>query len=169
MSDPDEDPAAAEYVLGTLDDAERAEFETRLKQDPALDGLVLAWEQRLAPLFEAVPETVPPSHVYGALVERLFGALGASKVTALADFRNLERSLRRWRAATGRSGGRMCRNGCRACGLDRAGATHAPGVEVCGRSAERCQFAGGSARCRYRSAKAHDAPGGGARAGEQGV
>lgn len=98
MTDPDEDAAVAEYVLGTLDEAERADFDARRPNDRALDAAILAWEQRLAPLFEAVPNTAPPPHILPALIQRLFGQQGASAVTAMADYRGLKRSIRRWRS-----------------------------------------------------------------------
>lgn len=41
---------AAEYVLGTLSDAERAAFEARMQHDRALVREVYAWQDRLLPL-----------------------------------------------------------------------------------------------------------------------
>ncbi|MCC6518311.1 MAG: anti-sigma factor, partial [Tabrizicola sp.] len=45
-----ENALAAEYVLGVLDLAERAEAEARRKRDPAFAALVVEWEDRLAGL-----------------------------------------------------------------------------------------------------------------------
>lgn len=50
--DDDDDLLAAEFVLGTLDLAERAGAEARQKTDPAFATTVLAWEIRLADLNE---------------------------------------------------------------------------------------------------------------------
>ena len=44
---------AGEYVLGTLDAAERAAVAARRQREPALAAAIEAWEQRLAPLDEA--------------------------------------------------------------------------------------------------------------------
>ena len=51
LDDPqDRDVAAGEYVLGTLDAAERAQFGSHLAADPALQAAVYAWQDRLLPL-----------------------------------------------------------------------------------------------------------------------
>lgn len=55
-----EDALAAEYVLGVLDLAERAEAETRMKRDPAFAALVAEWEVRLAGLNEGFAEAPAP-------------------------------------------------------------------------------------------------------------
>lgn len=59
-----ENALAAEYVLGVLDLAERAEAEARRKRDPAFAALIVEWEDRLAGLndgFEpaAAPDLLP--------------------------------------------------------------------------------------------------------------
>lgn len=100
MSDPDDDPVAAEYVLGTLDDVELAAFEARRRADPSLELAIEAWERRFGPLCEAAPEIAPPPHLYPALIARLFGPTNTREVAALSDFRDLKRSLWRWRSAT---------------------------------------------------------------------
>ena len=56
MSLPEDDEGlAAEYVLGTLDAAERAAVAARRLREPELDAAISAWEARLAPLSEAAP------------------------------------------------------------------------------------------------------------------
>ena len=57
---PDDDFAAAEYALGTLDPAERATLAARRLREPELDQAIRAWEARLAPLAEATPAIEPP-------------------------------------------------------------------------------------------------------------
>lgn len=63
MSDPrtpeDADLAAAEYVLGTLDDAERAAFERERAASPALQAAVYAWQDRLLPMSAQAPALAP--------------------------------------------------------------------------------------------------------------
>lgn len=64
MSDSDRDDLdvlASEYVLGTLAGEERAQFEARLRLDAAAARAVAEWAQRLQPLADAVPPTIPPA------------------------------------------------------------------------------------------------------------
>lgn len=105
MIEPDDEAAAAEYVLGTLDEQERADFEQRRKTDPSLDVAVGDWERRLSPLAEGAPEIAPPSQVLSALRARLFGVSdGGADIVSWSDFRALESRLRRWRWATAACG-----------------------------------------------------------------
>ncbi|NHB77261.1 anti-sigma factor [Rhodobacter calidifons] len=55
-----DDALAAEYVLGVLDLAERAEAEARIKRDPGFAGLVAAWESRMAGLNDDFAEAPAP-------------------------------------------------------------------------------------------------------------
>ncbi len=71
-----QDPAlgeklAGEYVLGTLHGAARARFEALLKDDARLRALVVEWEERLAPLAEALPPVAPPARVWRRLKQRI--------------------------------------------------------------------------------------------------
>jgi anti-sigma-K factor RskA len=94
---PEDDFAAAEYVLGTLDPSERATLAARRLREPDLEEAIRAWEERLAPLAEAAPEIEPPRDLLPAIEARIRGASpeapGSAAVVALA------RSIRRWRAA----------------------------------------------------------------------
>ncbi|MEP9366825.1 anti-sigma factor [Xanthobacter sp. VNH20] len=51
---------AAEYVLGTLDAAERSAARARIARDSAFAALVTLWERRLGPLHELAVSVVPP-------------------------------------------------------------------------------------------------------------
>ncbi|MFG1398616.1 anti-sigma factor domain-containing protein [Roseixanthobacter pseudopolyaromaticivorans] len=51
---------AAEYVLGTLDAAERSAARARIACDRAFAVLVTLWERRLGPLHELAVSVVPP-------------------------------------------------------------------------------------------------------------
>jgi anti-sigma-K factor RskA len=62
---------AAEYVLGSLDPAERRQVAERRKTDAALDDAVKAWEQRLGPLAEQVPGIEPPPHLLESILSRI--------------------------------------------------------------------------------------------------
>jgi len=100
MSEPDDiDALAGEYVLGTLDAAERAEAAARRLREPALDAAILAWEHRLAPLDADTPEIVPSPAVWSRILTRI-EAQGAS-TQDVQDTRviDLTRRLKRWRAA----------------------------------------------------------------------
>jgi anti-sigma-K factor RskA len=94
---PDDDFAAAEYALGTLDPSERATLAARRLREPELDEAIRAWEERLAPLAEAAPEIEPPRDLLPAIEARIRGASpeapGSTAIVAL------ERGIRRWRAA----------------------------------------------------------------------
>lgn len=83
----DFDMIAGEYVLGTLDDAERRNFQRRLLTDPAAVAAVAGWQERLAPLLLAVPAAPAPA----ALWER---------VEAASNPANDNRRVRRWQYAT---------------------------------------------------------------------
>lgn len=78
---------AGEYVLGTLDRAERAAFQRRLLIDPASVAAVAAWQDRLAPLLLAVPETAPAPALW-------------DRIDAGSHPANDNRAVRRWQAAT---------------------------------------------------------------------
>ena len=93
---PDDDFAAAEYALGTLDASERATLAARRLREPELDEAIRAWEARLAPLAEAAPEIAPPRDLLPAIEARIRGASpDAPENGTIVD---LERSIRRWRA-----------------------------------------------------------------------
>jgi anti-sigma-K factor RskA len=93
---PDDDFAAAEYALGTLDASERETLAARRLREPELDEAILAWEARLSPLAEAAPEIAPPRDLLPAIEARIRGAsLDAPGSAAVVE---LERSIRRWRA-----------------------------------------------------------------------
>ena len=80
MSDaPDRDLLAADYVLGTLEGAERDEAAALLARDPDFARAVAAWERRLAPLAALVAEAPPPP----ALWDRIAASLPAPTASAL--------------------------------------------------------------------------------------
>ena len=92
---PDDDFAAAEYALGTLDASERATLAARRLREPELDEAIRAWEARLAPLAEAAPEIEPPRDLLPAIEARIRGA--APDAPGNGTIVDLERSIRRWR------------------------------------------------------------------------
>ncbi len=65
---------AAEYVLGVLEGAERAEVAARIGRDAAFARRVASWEDRLGGLGEGYDPVAPPSAAKAAIDARLFGA-----------------------------------------------------------------------------------------------
>jgi anti-sigma-K factor RskA len=70
----DFDGLAAEYVLGTLDAAERSRAEALLRTDTAFAAAVNSWERRLEPLLDVAPVR-PPSDI----LDEVFAALSRSE------------------------------------------------------------------------------------------
>jgi anti-sigma-K factor RskA len=93
---PDDDFAAAEYALGTLDPSERAVVAARRLREPDLDEAIRAWEARLAPLAEAAGPTEPPRDLLPAIEARIRGGAPEPASAAVAALR---RSVARWRRA----------------------------------------------------------------------
>ncbi len=99
---PEDDLAAAEYALGTLSSPERAVLAARRLREPDLDTAIRAWEERLAPLAEAVAPIEPPEDHLPAIQARIRGAPPVSGETAPstdAVIAELRRRAGRWRMA----------------------------------------------------------------------
>ena len=101
---PDDDFAAAEFALGTLDPGERATLAARRPREPELDAAIRAWEQRLGPLAEAAPPIEPPGDLLAAIQARIRAAssqapLAPSRQDAIdtSSIIALRRSVARWR------------------------------------------------------------------------
>jgi anti-sigma-K factor RskA len=99
--DEDREILAAEYVLGTLDVAERAEAERLIATEPEFAARVRYWESRLSPLADVVEGVEPPASVW----PKILAALPALSVisgtpSGSAEIVYLTRRLRRWRNAT---------------------------------------------------------------------
>ncbi len=62
---------AAEYVLGVLHGGARRRFTRLLTADSALRRTVRAWESRLYPMNEALPQIEPPPRVWRAIQTRV--------------------------------------------------------------------------------------------------
>lgn len=96
MTERDEiDVLAGEYVLGTLDAAERAAVSARRLREPALEAAIEAWEQRLGPLIETVPPTAPPESLRAKIEARAGSPASEGPGLIVA----LERRAQRWRRA----------------------------------------------------------------------
>lgn len=100
----DLDTLAAEFVLGTLPADERSVVATRRNEDPELEALILAWEERLAPLLDEV-EPIQPGPDLLARIEKRLDELESSAVSSTpmpqgATVTELTRRLRRWQWST---------------------------------------------------------------------
>jgi anti-sigma-K factor RskA len=72
MSDRDDlEMQIAEYVLGTLPADERDALSARRQSDPALDALILEWEERLSGLADAVEPVQPGPEVFASIERAL--------------------------------------------------------------------------------------------------
>ena len=81
------DRLASEYVLGTLRGAARARFESLLKYDAGLRGLVAEWESRLTPMAAAAGEIAPPARLWRRVAARIGGRAGGGWWASLAFWR----------------------------------------------------------------------------------
>lgn len=72
------DRLASEYVLGTLHGGARRRFDKLLKQSRAARVAVEDWEQRLAPLNNALPPVTPPPQLW-AKIEARIGAASVAR------------------------------------------------------------------------------------------
>lgn len=96
MRGDDIEALAAEYVLGTLDESERAAVAARRQREADLDAAIRDWERRLAPLNNNIRDATPGAHVWRRIDERI-SALGSTP--AIGDVFDLTRKLKFWRRA----------------------------------------------------------------------
>ena len=111
--DEDREGLAAEYVLGTLDAAERAQADALLAADAEFAMVVRQWERRLGELNVMVAPVEPPAPVWGKIMAsiaatspaepmRLPGvaAPAAPEQGPSAEIIDLTQRMRRWRGLT---------------------------------------------------------------------
>jgi anti-sigma-K factor RskA len=101
MSELDDiDALAGEYVLGTLDAAERRVVKARGSREPDLAAAIAGWERRLAPLAIDTADVAPPSDLYRRIEAEIAKASAPTGPTAVAsNVVDLQRSVTRWRRA----------------------------------------------------------------------
>jgi anti-sigma-K factor RskA len=93
--DPNDDvnALAAEYVLGTLDEANRIEISARRQNEPVLDQAIADWERRLMPLALSTRSVEPPP----GLFERIMRRIDYLNHDAADNIVHLTKRLQRWR------------------------------------------------------------------------
>ncbi len=84
---------AAEYVLGTLDEAEKARAEALIRGDRAFAIEVEQWQNRFDPLLNAIPAEAPPA---GAL-DGIFAAISGQAAKPGAEIIELRRKASAWK------------------------------------------------------------------------
>lgn len=103
MTDRDDiDMLAAEYVLGTLDNAERSAVAVRRLREPALDAAISGWETRLSPLNSYAAEIDPPADLLEKIQTRIDNRpnFARREPAAGGEIVALRSRLVRWRIAT---------------------------------------------------------------------
>ncbi|MGM0769060.1 MAG: anti-sigma factor [Pseudomonadota bacterium] len=100
----DLDTLAAEFVLGTLTPQERDKLTSRRSEEPELDALILAWEERLSPLLEEVEPIQPGpdllARIEGRLDELEAPIAGTNATSEGATVTELKNRVRRWQWST---------------------------------------------------------------------
>lgn len=94
MSNEDDSADLAEYVLGTLPDADRRALDARLGAEPALREALVAWQLRLAPLAVADIAGPGPSP---ELWDRIAAAISPARAPASGS-RTITSDSGTWRA-----------------------------------------------------------------------
>jgi anti-sigma-K factor RskA len=89
----DNDDLAGEFVLGTLNAAERAAIAARRLREPDLDTAIRDWERRLSPLDTATIPVTPPADLFRKIERRI----GASTADAVVELTAVRRQLQQWR------------------------------------------------------------------------
>ncbi len=90
---------AAEYVIGTLPNSERAAVNARRLHDSALDAAIARWEQHLSPLLESVAPISPPDGLLGKIQSQV--SQSPSVISLVQHRKTVAAKTRPWRMATG--------------------------------------------------------------------
>lgn len=94
-SEDDIEALAGEYVLGTLDAAERTAVAARRQREPLLDNAIIAWEARLAPLDQLTVDVPPPPDLLARIEQTI--ASGGQGGADTIDLAAIQQRLRTWR------------------------------------------------------------------------
>ena len=96
----DIDALAGEYVLGTLDLAERRTVDARRLREPALEQAIRAWDRRLAPVLVNTAAVAPPADLFRRIEARIAQPGPTTAGIPAPNVVTLRRSVSRWRWAT---------------------------------------------------------------------
>lgn len=98
----DTDLLAAEYVLGTLPAAERAEVAARRHHETSLDAAILAWERRFVPLDDVGAPVSPAPDMFARITRRIDAQAllppSTTPAAPSAEIIQLTQRVRRWKA-----------------------------------------------------------------------
>ena len=83
----DIDGLAGEYVLGSLDAAERRQVDVRLQTDASLAAAIAAWERDLAPLSDQQQGVTPPNQALDGILSRISALSVPSGAAEVAPLR----------------------------------------------------------------------------------
>lgn len=84
----------AEYVVGLLDDPERAELEGEMAEDGALARQLARWEEGLIPLAERLPEREPSSLLWQRIKHLTASAASAEASQRAVGYTEASRARR---------------------------------------------------------------------------
>lgn len=95
----DMDMLAAEYVLGTLNESERAGVAARRPQEPELDAAISDWEVRLSPMLADVADATPRADLLKDIQAQIARKHRpeAARTAAGGEVIRLKQRLSRWR------------------------------------------------------------------------
>lgn len=92
----DKELRAAEYILGTLPDAERQQVAADRLSDTELDGYIHEWQQRLEPLLATISEATPREELL-AKIEAQLPVNTVSDSASVENIFSLRKQIQRWR------------------------------------------------------------------------
>jgi anti-sigma-K factor RskA len=98
----DIDGLAGEYVLGSLDAAERKQVNARRQTDASLAAAIVAWERRLGPLSDRGQGATPPEHALDGILSDISTLSVPPRAAEVAPLRRAYG--RRWMAVAAGAG-----------------------------------------------------------------
>ena len=91
----DIDMLAAEYVLGTLEPAQRQSVVARREREPEIDKAITDWEMRLSPLNTHYDAVAPSRDLFASIRSRIetAGQNVSANIASLSEVASLKLSL----------------------------------------------------------------------------
>ncbi|HBU99024.1 anti-sigma factor [Thalassospira lucentensis] len=96
----DIDMLAAEYVLGTLEPAQRQSVAARREREPEIDKAITDWEMRLSPLNTHYDAVAPSRDLFASIRSRIetAGQNVSANIASLSEVASLKRKVKMWRS-----------------------------------------------------------------------